>query len=447
MKHAATPSLRARMREGISLPAVRNASFVQGEAARSVSGGPAVRPVREHGEQRELICLAPERIFLYTTSVGIRRADAVCPEEKGSLSLMGFELPKYHAPDFGQLRFRNAPDVRFVPAPREGVAPEHYHAMSIYPEYFKVGGRWLLAEESRMDCVATLRDGKIAVVEFRSLKAGEPVAVGRTEDGSEGIYVYPDGFGGDRNMAETFAFRQGRSRETAYSMDYDSIYELLRYEKEHGRILWVMGPACAFDHDARDAFSALVEGGYVHGLLAGNALATHDLEAGYLRTALGQDIYTQRSVPNGHYNHLDTINAARLYGSTAAFVEAGHVRDGIIFQCIRHKVPYVLVGSVRDDGPLPEVYGNVYEGQDAMRALVKDATTIICMASTLHTVATGNMTPSYRVVNGVVRPVYFYSVDISEFAVNKLRDRGSLSVRTIVTNVQDFVVNVRKGVL
>ena len=106
-----------------------------------------------------------------------------------------------------------------------------------------------------------------------------------------------------------------------------------------------------------------------------------------------------------------------------------------------------MAGSIRDDGPLPEVYGNVYEGQNAMREQVKRATTVICMASTLHTVATGNMTPSYRVVDGAVRPVYFYSVDISEFAVNKLRDRGSLSVRTIVTNVQDFIVNVQKGVL
>ena len=163
-------------------------------------------------------------------------------------------------------------------------------------------------------------------------------------------------------------------------------------------------------------------------------------------TALGQDIYTQRSIPNGHYHHIDTLNAVRACGSTEAFVRSGKVRDGIMYECVHHQVPYVLVGSVRDDGPLPEVYGNVYQGQDAMRALVKDATTVICMASTLHTIATGNMTPSYRVVDGVVRPVYFYSVDISEFAVNKLRDRGSLSVRTIVTNVQDFVVNVRKGV-
>ena len=211
---------------------------------------------------------------------------------------MSFTLPQYHEPDFQETRFQSAPEARFEPAPKDGVAPEGYHATTIYPEYFKVGGRWLLAEESRMDCVAALRDGKIAAVEFRNLKAGEPVAVGRTEDASEGIYVYPFGFAEEKGEAETFAFRQGRSRETAYSMDYDSIYELLRHEKEHGRILWVMGPACAFDHDARAAFAALVRGGYVHGLLAGNALATHDLEASYLGTALGQDIYTQKSMPS-----------------------------------------------------------------------------------------------------------------------------------------------------
>ncbi len=331
---------------------------------------------------------------------------------------MSFTLPQYHAPDFSQPVFQNAPSVTFRSAPRAGVAPEGYHATSIFPEYFKVNGEWLLAEESRMDCVAVLREGRIAVVEFRNLEEGEPVVVGRTEDASQGIYIHADGFESDKGEQETFSFRQGRSRETAYSMDYDSIYELLKHERDHGRILWVMGPACAFDHDARDAFAALVRGGFVHGLLAGNALATHDLEAGYLRTALGQDIYTQRSMPNGHYNHIDTINAVRMMGSTAAFVHSGQVKDGIIYECV-----------------------------NAMRALVKDATTVICMASTLHTVATGNMTPSYRVVDGVVRPVYFYSVDVSEFAVNKLRDRGSLSVRTIVTNVQDFVVNVRKGVM
>ena len=113
---------------------------------------------------------------------------------------------------------------------------------------------------------------------------------------------------------------------------------------------------------------------------------------------------------------------------------------------MKHKVPFVLAGSIRDDGPLPEVYGNVYEAQDAMRSHVRKATTVICLATMLHTIATGNMTPSFRVMeHGSIREVYFYCVDISEFTVNKLTDRGSLSARGIVTNVQDFVTNVCKG--
>ena len=318
--------------------------------------------------------------------------------------------------------------------------------MSIFPEYFKLQGGWLLAEESRMDCVAALRDGKIAAVEFRNLKAGEPVAVGRTEDASEGIYVYPFGFAEEKGEAEAFAFRQGRSRETAYSMDYDSIYELLRHEKEHGRILWVMGPACAFDHDARAAFAALVRGGYVHGLLAGNALATHDLEASYLGTALGQDIYTQKSQPNGHYNHLDVINKVRRSGSIPQFIEDYKIDNGIIYSCVKNNVPFVLTGSIRDDGPMPEVIGDAYKGQSEMRNLVKKSTTVICLATMLHTIATGNMTPSFRVMpDGEIRPVYLYTVDADEFVVNKLLDRGSLSATTIVTNVQDFISIVAKG--
>ena len=237
----------------------------------------------------------------------------------------------------------------------------------------------------------------------------------------------------------------GRSRETSYSKDYDSIYELLRHEKAHGKVVWILGPACAFDADSRKAFSDLVRNGYVNGLMAGNALATHDLEAAYLGTAVGQDIYTQKLAPLGHYNHLDTINKVRQYGSIHSFIEQEHIDNGIIAACDQCHVPLVLAGSIRDDGPLPEVIGNVYQAQDAMRAMISDATTIICMATMLHSIATGNMFPSYRVVDGVVRPTYFYCVDISEFAVNKLRDRGSLSVDSIVTNVQDFIVNVRNN--
>jgi lysine-ketoglutarate reductase/saccharopine dehydrogenase-like protein (TIGR00300 family) len=318
--------------------------------------------------------------------------------------------------------------------------------MSIFPEYFKIDGQWLLAEESRMDCVAVYENGRIFVREFRLLKKGDMVVVGRTENCEDGIFMHTDGFAEASGAKDAFAFRTGRSRETAFSRDYDELYELLRHDREHGKIVWVMGPAFSFDSDARKAMSKLVEHGYVDAILAGNALATHDLEGAYLRTALGQDIYTQESMPNGHYNHLDTINRVKYHGSIAEFIRKENIDNGIIYSCEKYGVPYVLGGSIRDDGPLPPVFGNVYEAQDAMRNQVREATTVICMATTLHTIATGNMTPSFRVLpDGTVRQVYFYCVDISEFAVNKLADRGSLSARGIVTNVQDFVVNLAKG--
>lgn len=220
---------------------------------------------------------------------------------------MLFEMPKYHHPDFTKPEFVNAPDVKIAIAEQDGVAPEYYHSTSMYPEYFKINGRWILAEESRMDSSVVLcDDGHLEVVENRNIKKGDQVILGRTEKCEEGIYMHCHGFIDETEALEDqFVFRQGRSRETSYARDYDRLMSLLKYEKEHGgNVVWVMGPAFAFDYDARRAMQAMVEHGYAQGLLAGNALATHDLEGALLHTALGQDIYTQKSQPNGHYNHL-----------------------------------------------------------------------------------------------------------------------------------------------
>ncbi len=359
---------------------------------------------------------------------------------------MSFKLCDYSAPNFTKPLFANAPDAELRECPKDTVAPEKYHAMSIFPEYFKINGEWLLAKDSRMDCVPVYENGEIVVREFRLLKKGDLVVVGRTESCEEGIFVHTDGFNENKKQGDAFAFRTGRSRETAFSKDYDDLYELLEYEKEHGYVVWVMGPAFAFDYDAREAFSRLVENGYVDAVLAGNALATHDLEGAYLRTALGQNIYTTENQPNGHYNHLDTINRVKYHGSIHDFIVNEGIDNGIMYSLDKYNVPYVLAGSIRDDGPLPPVLPNVYNAQDEMRSHVRKATTVICMATMLHTIATGNMTPSYRVLpDGTVRQVYFYCVDIAEFTVNKLADRGSLSARGIVTNVQDFIVNVADG--
>ena len=359
-----------------------------------------------------------------------------------------FQLPKYREPDFTQEKFVNAPDAAWEKVTIQGVAPENYHSTSMYPEYFKVDGKWMLAKESRMDSSVVIGgDGELKVVENRNLQIGDKVIIGRTEDGEDGIYLHSTGFEDpEEEDSDKFVFRQGRSRETSYARDYDRFFELLNYEREHGNILWVMGPAFSFDADARRAMEVMVENGYVDGLMAGNALATHDLEGAMFHTALGQDIYTQKSHPNGHYNHLDVINRVRKSGSIPQFIEDYKIDNGIMYSCVKHDVPFVLTGSIRDDGPLPEVIGNAYEGQTKMREMVKKSTTVICLATMLHTIATGNMTPSYRVLeDGTVRPVFLYTVDADEFVVNKLLDRGSLAATTIVTNVQDFIMIVVKG--
>lgn len=405
-----------------------------------------------------------------------------------------------------QVRYGNV--YSFFEAPADGVAPDNYHATSIYPEFVQVEpGRWVLLAESRMDCVIRKNpDGTLEVVEFRRLKKGDLVAVGRGENGEDGIYVHagpldqlPDFLAGwtpanvpapvaaptagpisgdaqpsasqagtpqaessadpsDSSAppassapspvapADKFAFRTGVSRETSFSLDYDTLYQVLRHDRDNGHIVWVAGPAVVFDADARRAFAGLIDAGYVHALLAGNALATHDLEAALYGTALGQGLYDKRQAPRGHYHHLDAINTIRGCGSIRAAVQSGRVRDGVMHALETRGVPYVLAGSIRDDGPLPEVIADVYAAQDAMRAHVRRATTVVALATALHTIATGNMTPSYQAgPGGSLRPVHFFIADISEFAAGKLADRGSLTSRSILTNVQDFVVNVHRA--
>ncbi len=361
-----------------------------------------------------------------------------------------FKLPEFIPPAFNSPRLLEAPLVQFKEVKKPGIAPRGYHATSIYPEYFHVQkGKWVLAKDSRMDCVAVLRDEiAIEIKEFRRLSPGELVACGRRENGEDGILVHTEAFKRQRSSHEKFAFRTGISRETSFSCDYDELYNLLEHDREKGFLLWVLGPAVAFDKDSRDCLAAIIDAGFVHGVLAGNALATHDMEAALFGTALGQDIYTKKHASLGHYKHLDTINRIGRIGSIKAAVESGELKDGIMASLVRRSIPFVLAGSIRDDGPLPDVFANVSEAQDRMRALARKATTVISMATQLHSIATGNMTPSYRVMeDGSIRPVYFFVIDMSEFAANKLADRGSLTARSILTNAQDFVVNLHRKLI
>jgi len=208
---------------------------------------------------------------------------------------MAFGLPRYNPPEFNNSPLVGAPTVVFEKVKQPGVAPENYHATSIYPEYFHIRkGEWLLLKESRMDCIVVLeKSGSLEVKEFRHLKVGDMVACGRGENGEEGILVHTGAFDLPEHLTERFAFRTRLTRETSFSIDYDELYDLLEHEQKKGFIIWVLGPAVAFDRDARDAFVELIESGYVHALLAGNALAVHDVEGAIFSTALGQEIYSK----------------------------------------------------------------------------------------------------------------------------------------------------------
>lgn len=350
----------------------------------------------------------------------------------------------YIAPDFTSEKLLNAPAANVEAAPGDGIAPANYHATSNFPEYVKLNsGDWILAPEGRMDAVLVLKDGKLEVTEARRLQKGDMVVVGRTENGEQGILVHNECFEEEEKSEDKFTFRSRGTRETPFSYSYDSLYEILKHDRDNGHIVWVLGPAVAFDKDSRDAMQGLIENGYCHALMAGNALATHDIEAAHFGTGLGQNIYSQSLQPLGHYNHLDILNEVRKAGSIKQALTEMDIQDGIMYACEKKNIPYVLAGSIRDDGPLPEIVGNVYEAQNSMREHARKATLVITMATQLHSIAFGNMTPSYKIEeDGSIRPVYFYIVDMSEFSADKLANRGSAQAQAILTNVQDFIVNL-----
>ncbi|MCH2107810.1 MAG: hypothetical protein MK135_00650 [Polyangiaceae bacterium] len=364
------------------------------------------------------------------------------------LSLLSGE--SYCAPDFSSSAFRSSPVASFEPAPADGVAPEGFHATSNHPEYIKSeDGSWHLLRESRMDAVIVWRHGSFDVVEGRRLKKGELVVLGRSEDGQEGILVHTEGFPDQEARQEKFAFRTRGTRESPFSSRYEELYQVLRHDRDHGSIVWVAGPAVVFDQDSRNSLAQLIDAGFCHGLLAGNALATHDLEAGFYGTALGQDIYDQRILSGGHYHHLDILNGVRRAGSIQqAFQSLEGTDSGVMGALERNAIPYVLAGSIRDDGPLPEVEADVYRAQDAMRLHARQATTVVALATQLHSIAFANQLPGYRVLNdGKVRPVMLVVVDTTEFSADKLANRGSGQARAFLTNVQDFMTHLARNLV
>jgi lysine-ketoglutarate reductase/saccharopine dehydrogenase-like protein (TIGR00300 family) len=341
--------------------------------------------------------------------------------------------------DFGKPTLASAPDARFVAAPADGVLPDGFFSSTNLPTYVRVGGEWRMPREPRMDSVIVLDgSGELWTREMRRVKRGDRVAVGLAEDGREGIFVHATAFTGESVGGTEFKFMASEvSREKP--VDYSLLANLLLEERDRGGYpVWVCGPALVHSR-ARSDMVWFVQNGFVGAMLAGNAVAVHDIEASIFGTTLGMTGQGENTT-GGHGAHMRAINKVRAAGSIAAAVANGTITDGIMHALVTANVPFVLTGSIRDDGPLPDVITDALEAQDAMRAHAVKATMAILIATALHAIATGNMLPAFVCEkDGSVRELATICVDSAEFVVSKLKDRGTHQAFGVVTNAQDFM--------
>jgi lysine-ketoglutarate reductase/saccharopine dehydrogenase-like protein (TIGR00300 family) len=315
-------------------------------------------------------------------------------------------------------------DALVKPAEKDRCVPDDFYSTTNHRTHVRIGGRWVDVDKQRMDAVIVVHDGRAECRKLRDVRAGEPVVCGH-----EGIRVTPEFKERDRLG---FAFMSNDvSSERRVEGSVARIAAMMRdVKKSGGRIAVVAGPVVVHTGGV-EHFSELIRRGYVDVVLAGNALAVHDVEFALLGTSLGIDLQAGAAVEQGHRNHMAAINTINRAGSLRAAVEQGVLTSGVMYECIRHGVDFVLAGSIRDDGPLPETEMNLVVAQERYAAMLADNVQLVLMLSSmLHSIGVGNMLPSW------VRVV---CVDINPAVVTKLSDRGSQQTVGVVTDVGLFL--------
>ena len=317
-------------------------------------------------------------------------------------------------------------DCRAVAADVCGAFPEGFYCSTNFRTEVRLRGEWIAVEVQEMDCGIALdsEGGAARCVPMASVKQGDRIVVGRS-----GIRVFP--IEGTEKKHELFEFMTSAvSSEKPKAVSVREIAQAMRRTRAAGeKILAVLGPAVVHTGGG-EIVAKLIRDGFLHVLFAGNALATHDIEQSFYGTSLGISLEKGLPTSEGHEHHLRTINAIRRIGGIAKAVESGRLTSGIMFECVKHGVPYVLAGSIRDDGPLPEVITDSLVAQDAMRALLPGVGFCLMVATTLHSIAVGNLLPA---------SVKVACVDISPATVTKLMDRGSTQTVGIVSDAEPFL--------
>jgi len=306
---------------------------------------------------------------------------------------------------------------------RDRCAPEDFYATTNHRTYVRLGQHWIEVENQRMDAMIVVRDGRAFCRRLRDLRAGDSIVVGL-----RGLRVIPESKERDRL---SFAFMaNGISSERQVETAVRQTAALVRQTiDQRYKVVVVAGPVVVHTGGVT-GLASLIRNGWVQVLLSGNALGVHDVEAALFGTSLGVRLSDGRQEEHGHRNHMRAINAIYRAGSVRQAVESGCLRSGILYECVKAGAPFVLAGSLRDDGPLPETITDMNAAQDAYAEQLKGAGLVICLGSMLHSIATGNMLPGW---------VKIVCVDINPAVATKVSDRGTGQAIGVVADVGLFL--------
>jgi lysine-ketoglutarate reductase/saccharopine dehydrogenase-like protein (TIGR00300 family) len=367
----------------------------------------------EHGADYEIVRLDVGRTNADTSRLTLR----VGASTAASLEELLEKLSTYGC------YVEGTPNALLRAADIDGAAPEDFYSTTNHRTEVRLDGRWVTVEAQRMDAAIVVENGHASCRKLRDIRRGDAVV-----SGMHGVRVMPDVQSRDR---PSFGFMSNDvSSERRVETAVARVADMLRQARGRGgRIAFVAGPVIVHT-GGTEYFCDLIRLGYVDVLLAGNALAVHDIEVALYGTSLGIDLGSGHSVEHGHRNHMRAINLVRRAGSIANAVASGAIASGVMRACHLHGVPYILAGSIRDDGPMPETLMDLTEAQDAYARALADVEVVVMLSSMLHSIGVGNMLPSW---------VKVVCVDINPAVVTKLSDRGSTQTVGIVTDVGLFL--------
>jgi lysine-ketoglutarate reductase/saccharopine dehydrogenase-like protein (TIGR00300 family) len=322
-------------------------------------------------------------------------------------------------------------EVKCISSPKDMVLPDDFYSTTNNPTQIFFHGQWINVENMMMDkCIVLDPQNKIAQCKInREVKKGDLVVTGE-----RGIKIIPQER--PREGVDMFQFMSSSSSSERPSQQIAKKVadDLFKTKQQNGKIIVVSGPVIVHSGSA-DILAKLIRYGYVDGILAGNALAVHDIENALLGTSLGMHVDDGTLAIRGHRNHMVIVNEIFKAGSIKSMVENKILKSGIMYECVINKVPFALCGSIRDDGPIPEVITDIVEAQKQYKKILKDAKLVLMLSSMLHSIAVGNMIPA---------SVKVIAVDINQPVVTKLLDRGTTQAMGIVTDIGSFLPLIMK---